>query len=166
MRKLSLFAMVCIAMVLVGTVWAQQPAEVQATKESRERRVKVALALSSDASCGQCRTDEDQARKEAEKDHKPVVLFVGGCTEQDAIVVESGGIAVAVPKYDRDERPATEPRIVILEPKSGGGFQFVTLPVNAKPQEIRDRVRAATAVPKAVQTIYSLPNYCPTCRYR
>lgn len=144
-----------------------QPVESEKAKESRERRVKVAIALSSAASCGQCRTDEDQARAEAEKQHRAVVLFVGGCTEQGGLVVESGGIPVAVAKYERDQRPPTEQRVIILEPKAGGGFSYTTLPVNAKPEEIRDRVKAVATVPRAVETFYSIPAvYCPTCRTR
>lgn len=123
-------------------------------KADRERRVRVALALAggdqpADA-CGQCRDDVTEARADGLKEGKPVVVFVGGCPggEWAAAVKASGGIPVKTTTYDDGERPVTEKRIVLLEPKADKtGFVRSTLPTGT-PAELKEKVKASSPAKK------------------
>jgi hypothetical protein len=121
-------------------------------KSDRERKVKVALALSAKPpeACGRCREDAAAVRAEAHRDRKPIALFVGGCETGLGCVAETAGaIPVKAPSYAHDGQPATSKRIVILEPKAdGSGFVIDrTLPATADAKQLDEAVKAAT--PKA-----------------
>jgi len=91
--------------------------------DNRERRVRVALAIAASAQCGECRFDEKGCREEALKAGKPLVLFVGpACGQCGKIANSAGAVSCVVESYTHDEFPANSHRIVILEPKPGGGF--------------------------------------------
>ena len=108
--RLSILTLVFLSSV----VWAD---------DARERRVRVALALAASAQCGECRFDEKGCREEALKAGEPLVLFVGpACGQCGKIANAAGAVSCVVESYSHDEYPATATRIVILEPKPGGGF--------------------------------------------
>ena len=108
--RLSILTLVFLSSV----VWAD---------DARERRVRVALAIAASAQCGECRFDEKGCREEALKANKPLVLFVGSaCGQCGKIATSAGAVSCVVESYTHDEYPANAARIVILEPKPGGGF--------------------------------------------
>jgi hypothetical protein len=142
-------------MCLVACVALMSNLHAEQKQTPRERRVKVALAITEAlpvVSCGSCRPDEAEARKDALKEGKPLVLFVGGCLGCGETAVGAGAIPVQVATYDGDKRPATEPRVVVLSPK-GTTFEIeATLAYGASEAEIRKAVADATpkkAVPPA-----------------
>ena len=130
--RLSVLALVCLSSV----VWAD---------DSRERRVRVALALAGAAQCGQCRFDEAGCRDEALKANKPLVLFVGGsCGQCGKIATTAGAVACVTDKYTHDEFPAESVRIVVLEPKPGGGFwriDTITNPTEDKLKAVLEKMK-------------------------
>jgi hypothetical protein len=145
--------------LLVATV----AAAVADDKSARERRVRVALALAGSApavgdpaACGVCRTDVKEAKVEALRDHRPVVLFVGGpCGGLAKTAEAAGAIPAKLPSYTSDDRPAEEKRAVVLEPKADGSGFFIsaTLPAKADAQAMTDAVRKATPKPPAVSPV-------------
>lgn len=140
MRSVTLSGIV-VALVLCS---APSPADERA---DRERRVKVALALSAaDEVCGKCREDAPQAWEDALAGKKPLVLFVGGpCDGLGVAACEAGAVAVKVPEYAGSK----EQRIVVGTPKAdGSGFDAVsTLPAKAPAKDVTAAVKQAT--PKA-----------------
>jgi hypothetical protein len=169
-----MFRLVMIASLVAGTL-----ASANTEAEELKLRVKVALALSAPSKvelatlpdCGMCRHDEPAARKEAEKDKKPLVLIVGKCEGQGAVAVEAGAVACIVDEYAEDKTP----RIVVLEPqtdKPGSWFLHPVLPRTATPGDVKEAVNKATPKPASKPTApmvdwYLLNNAnCPTCRVR
>jgi hypothetical protein len=132
-----------------------------ADEESKERsrRVRVALALSAGPQlaadgCGVCLGDEAVARGLARAQHKPLVLFVGGCGGAGESAVEGGAVACSVASYEHDGRGATEPRIVVLTPKEGDKWTLhPTLPAGAKVEDIRKVVSEARPPAKAGEPV-------------
>lgn len=125
-------------------------------KEARERTVRVALALSADGpdACGKCREDVADARKDAVREKKVLVLFVGGpCDRLGCVAEQAGAIPVKSAEYVGDDRPKGEKRIVVLEPKADGSGLMIadTLPAASEPKAVTDAVKRATpakAAPK------------------
>ncbi len=134
-----------VALMLIATAvpsaWADDKAD-------RERKVRVALALAAPdhAACGKCRTDVEQARKEAVAEQRPLVLFVGeACGGLGCAAEKVGGIAVKVAEYTSDDRPPAEPRVVVLEPKADKSGLYIS---DVLPARVGER-RLAEAVVKA-----------------
>lgn len=124
-------------------------------QQSRERRVKVALALSAGPAiaadgCGICLDNEDEARGLARAQNKPLVLFIGGCGGAGEWAVGAGAVSCRVARYTGDDRPAAEPRIVILSPRDDDKWTlYPTLPAGAKTAEILKVVGEAKPPAKA-----------------
>lgn len=126
------------------TVVTTVPAErIPVSEPDAARRVKVALALAADGQCGKCRTDLVQSRADALATGKPLVIFVGrGC---DGLAHDvAGAVAVKVASYDRDGKPPTESRVVVVSTKGGEPVIEGTLPASASPVEVRAAVVRAT----------------------
>lgn len=137
---------VAAAVIVTAAAWADD-------KSDRERRVRVALALAAPdpAACGRCREDVDQARADAVRERRPLVLFVGGPCGGSACAAEKvGAIPAKAPRYSGDGRPDGERRVVVLEPKADGSGLWIaaTLPATAEPERVAEAVVKAT--PKAV----------------
>lgn len=132
-----------IAFALVTMTAATTAAD---DKAARERKVRVALALSAhppsvaDARC--CREDAAAAWEDALRERKPIALFVGGeCDGNGRVACDSGAVAVKVDEY----AGSREKRIVVGSPKADGtGFDPVkTLPAKAKADDVSAAVKAA-----------------------
>jgi hypothetical protein len=156
MRCLILIAAVLLHPALIPPAGADDKAD-------RERKVKVALALSAKpGACGRCREDAAAVRAEAHRDRKPIALFVGGCEAGLGCVAETAGaIPVKAASYAHDGQPAASKRIVILEPKAdGSGFVIDrTLPAGADAKQLDEAVKAATPKAKAAPSVPTLLNW-------
>jgi hypothetical protein len=143
-----------LTMFAVATVSATDPTPHAA---DRERRVKAALALAAATAdpedCGQCRTDLPQAREDAVRLGRPLVLFVGLDVCQGRAAVAAGAIPVKVSSYDRDGagRPQ-QPRTVVVGIDRPGGTLSIrdTLPPTATAGELAAAVKAAGPGTKGV----------------
>ena len=125
-------------------------------KADRERRVRVALALAATeptaANCGKCREDVDEARADALRDQKPLVLFVGGPCDGLAKTAEGcGAIPAKIAEYKSDNRPRGERRIVVLSPEANrNGFLIAaTLPAGSSRAELIAAVERAKPVTRS-----------------
>lgn len=140
MRAVTLFALVMVT--AAGAAGDE--------KADRERKVRVALALSAAPAaenCGMCREDAAAAWDDALREKKPIALFVGGeCDGAGRAACEAGAVAVKVDEYAGSK----ERRIVVGSPKAdGSGFATTaTLPAKATAAEVAQAVEAAT--PKKV----------------
>lgn len=108
-------------------------------------KVKVALALSQSqaTACGECVFDEPEARAEAMRSHKPLVLLVGGCDGRGKVAVSSGAVACVVKEYDHK----TDPRLILLTPKGKEWLISGELPANVTDAELRKAIAEATPAP-------------------
>ena len=146
MRGNMIVALVAVVLT-ANTVPAADP--VTGTAD-RERRVRVALALAAaDPTCGRCREDVDAARADALSEHKPLVLFVGGCPgpELAKAAERAGAIPAKAAEYKSDNHPAKELRAVVLSPAPDGkGFLIAGTLVDAKAKDVAEAVKRATPV--------------------
>lgn len=149
-------ALTVIALALIAPLSLLAPAFAD-DKGERERKVKVALALSAtnkpavtaiDESCGKCREDFAAAWDDALKEKRPLAVFVGerGCDGLGRTACDAGAVAVKVSKYEQPGKRPDEQRIVIGKPSaSGTGFEVAaTLPPKSKPETVADAVTKAT----------------------
>lgn len=132
-----------IAFALVTMTAAMTAAD---DKSDRERKVKVALALSASPPVGEpqcCREDAARAWDDALRERKPIALFVGGeCDGAGKVACDAGAVAVKVDEYAGSK----ERRIVVGSPRAdGSGFDPVkTLPAKARPDDVAAAVKAAS----------------------
>lgn len=112
-------------------------------------KAKAALAIAkakSQMNSTVCYSDVEEARKLALKEHKPLLVFVGGVT----CINTANTISVAAKEYVGDKMvnssfAPTDKRIVLMVPDKDGKRLYFnsTLKPNAKPAEIQGKVRDA-----------------------
>ncbi len=124
-----------------------------AGEPDRARKVRVALALAATARCGVCESDEADARAEALRDKKPLVLFVGPhCQRCGDDVRDAGGVPCVVERYEGDGQAANLRRAVILQPKpDGSGWWIAETLQNPTETEVRRAVGKLTGATSAAR---------------
>jgi hypothetical protein len=184
----------CFGIVAFGVERAEE------TPEERARRVRVAIAVSSSApaaaestpelGCGRCTDDLEEARRVSRETGKPIVLFVSvaGC-EGRAATLPAGVLAAKTATYDRDGKPATQPRVVVLLPAYRDWSPVITIAATLPGNSSADSINAAVletkskpalqptpvaqtqAAPVIIPQQFTLPQLvplvgvaCPTCR--
>jgi hypothetical protein len=161
------FLLLAVA-ILAAPLFASDPSP------ALKLRATAALALSAPSlDCGECLFDEAEARARSLKEHKPLVILVGECKGRGKLVLSAGGIPCIVSDYDRDGKPASTPRIVILKPGETDFTIDATLADKASEDEIRKAVGHATpTTPKTMPSTSLIdwfllvnPN-CPTCKVK